>query len=236
MPLERPGSAELPNVILIGAGVVGQAIAEAHLARDLSFVMADQNPAALRELSDQWRVRGVGVEERDVKFAGLPALWVGASDDPHTDQRPPIVIESIVEQTTAKQQLFDRLQHRFGDHLVLCTNTSTLQLAAIATDKLRAPGRVCGMHFFMPVHVRPAVEIVTGPRSDPDAVSAAIDHATRLGKQSIRCQDGPGFIVNRMLSPYLNQALWLLCRGAREDPDRTRRSCLWNAAIAVGTD
>jgi 3-hydroxyacyl-CoA dehydrogenase len=66
------------------------------------------------------------------------------------------------------------------------------------------------------VHLRPAVEVVSGPRSEGGAVAAASEHAARIGKQTIPCRDGPGFIVNRMLSPYLNQALWLLCRGASE--------------------
>ncbi len=206
---------ELPAVGLIGAGVVGEAIAETHRLRRVAFCIADQDRDRLRTLGDRYRADGTRVEAIDGALAGLPGLRVGELDVEDAG-RTPVVIESIVEQVAAKQQLFNRLQQDFGTQPVLCTNTSTLQLSAIATDQLAEPGRVCGMHFFMPVHLRPAVEIVSGPGSDEDAVAAASEHAARIGKQTIPCRDGPGFIVNRMLSPYLNQALWLLCRGASE--------------------
>ena len=209
----------LPNVLLVGAGVVGRAIAEAHLVRGISFCIADQDTQAIDTLEQVLAGREIAVQRvtsESSRFDGLTVTRVGEVTD-NDAQRPPIVIESIVERVDAKRALFQSLQRHFGRAMVLCSNTSTLQLTTIAQEGLPWPERVCGMHFFMPVHARPAVEIVAGQQTDADVLSAAVAHAARLGKQPIRCNDGPGFIVNRMLSPYLNQSLWLLCRGATED-------------------
>ncbi|QDV44586.1 Fatty acid oxidation complex subunit alpha [Stieleria neptunia] len=210
----------LPHVLLIGAGVVGRAIADAHAARNLPFCLADQSEEAIRAAARAFDEAGYAT--RDGSLAGgsplpesLHAITVG--DPSSTDATTaPIVIESIVERCEVKQEMFAALQAGLGETAVLCSNTSTLLIDEIAGRRLRSPGRVCGMHFFMPVHARAAVEVVAGKRSDDDAIQAVVDHAARLGKRAIRCQDGPGFIVNRMLSPYLNQALLLLCRGASE--------------------
>ncbi|WP_372898675.1 3-hydroxyacyl-CoA dehydrogenase family protein [Stieleria sp.] len=206
---------DLPRVLLIGAGVVGRAIADAHAVRNVAFCLADQSAEAIRAAAIAFDEAGLATREFSLPAGSLHAITVGDSNSSDT-KNAPIVIESIVERCDAKQDLFDMLQNDLGELAVLCSNTSTLLIDEIAGQRLRSAGRVCGMHFFMPVHARAAVEVVTGKRSDDDAIQAVVDHAARLGKRAIRCQDGPGFIVNRMLSPYLNQALLLLCRGATE--------------------
>ncbi|MCS7470345.1 3-hydroxyacyl-CoA dehydrogenase family protein [Stieleria sp. ICT_E10.1] len=206
---------DLPRVLLIGAGVVGRAIADAHAVRNVAFCLADQSAEAIRAAAIAFDEAGLARRESSLPGGSLHAITIGepkSSDATHA----PIVIESIVERCEAKQDLFEMLQSELGKTAVLCSNTSTLLIDEIAGQRLRSAGRVCGMHFFMPVHARAAVEVVAGKRSDDDAIQAVVDHASRLGKRAIRCQDGPGFIVNRMLSPYLNQALLLLCRGATE--------------------
>lgn len=211
---------DLPTVLLVGAGVVGRAIAEAHAARNVSFCLADQSEEAITGALQQFSRPGIAVRRSELPIDGLSTIVV--STDQPDPQVPPasahnlIVIESIIEQADAKRRLFAEIQNHFGGEAILCSNTSTLQIDAIATEDLPSPSRVCGMHFFMPVHARPAVEVVSGSQSDTEAIDAAIAHAARIGKRAIQCHDGPGFIVNRMLSPYLNQALLLLSRGATE--------------------
>lgn len=204
-----------PPVLLVGCGVVGRAIAEAHALREVPFCLADQDEAGLRAVADFFIASGISVATVDLGIESLSAIQVGQWCGEEAGH-PPIVIESIVEQLAAKQLLFKAIQQRFGDEVVLCSNTSTLLIDKIATDELSAPDRVCGLHFFMPVHQRAAVEVVAGGQSHDDAIDAIVKHAERIGKRVIRCHDGPGFIVNRMLSPYLNQSLLLLCRGATE--------------------
>jgi 3-hydroxyacyl-CoA dehydrogenase len=216
----------LPAVLLIGSGVVGRAIADAHVCRNVAFCMVDQSEEALTAAARSFSAAGIPVRSCPSPIDGLRSIVVGEFC-PGDATTPPIVIESIVEQADAKHNLFAAIQNGIGAAPVLCSNTSTLQIDAIAGSGLTAPGRVCGMHFFMPVHLRAGVEVVAGIRTDEAAIQRVIEHATLLGKRAIRCHDGPGFIVNRMLSPYLNQALLLLCRGATE-------SQIERAALAYG--
>ena len=124
----------------------------------------------------------------------------------------PLVIESISERLEIKQDFFRRIQSIFGSRAVYGTNTSNLQIQQIS-DGLPYPVRICGMHFFMPVHDRHAVEVASSPASDPETLFQAVSHVMRLRKQPIRVGDSPGFIVNRLLAPYLNESMLLLCRG-----------------------
>jgi 3-hydroxyacyl-CoA dehydrogenase len=206
---------DLPPVLLVGAGVVGRAIAEAHLRRSIPFCLADRDADALAIASQDWTGTGLSIRKTVLPIDGLSTIVVGKSDA-NVDRSSVMVIESIIERLDAKQELFGAVQEWIGEQAILCSNTSTLQIDAIAGDRLQWPGRVCGLHFFMPVHARAAVEVVAGNRSEDEAIEAIVRHAKRIGKHPIECHDGPGFIVNRMLSPYLNQALLLLCRGATE--------------------
>ncbi|QEF99349.1 Fatty acid oxidation complex subunit alpha [Stieleria maiorica] len=217
---------DLPRVLLVGSGVVGRAIADAHASREIPFCLADQDGDALRAAAQSFADAGLSTRECSPPVDSLHGIVVGKNESTDASQTP-IVIESIVEQLDAKQDLMASIQQGLGSDVVLCSNTSTLRIDEIAGRRLDCPERVCGMHFFMPVHARAAVEVVAGRRSDDDAIQAVVQHATRLGKRAIRCQDGPGFVVNRMLSPYLNQALLLLCRGASEDQ-------IERAALAYG--
>lgn len=218
-------SSDWPRTLLVGAGVVGSAIAEAHLARGVNIVLADQNQDLLLDREQAWKDQPFRVSQVDSSLLGMPAIHVESGiADPSI--QPPIVIESIVEKLDAKRDLFRRLQQRFGPELTLCSNTSTLLIDEIA-ESLPAPEAVCGLHFFMPVHLRGGAEVISGPRTHPTVAQIASEHAKRIGKQPIQCRDSPGFIVNRMLSPYLNQALLLLCHGAKE-------SQIERAAIAYG--
>jgi 3-hydroxyacyl-CoA dehydrogenase len=140
------------------------------------------------------------------------ALEFSFDTDARAAGHPTIVIESISERLEVKQEFFQQAQAVFGELSVYCSNTSNLQIQQIATG-LKFPERLCGMHFFMPVHARQAVEVASGLGSDRETIYQAISHVLRLNKQPIQVEDSPGFIVNRLLSPYLNEAMQLLCRG-----------------------
>jgi 3-hydroxyacyl-CoA dehydrogenase len=212
-----------PNVLLVGGGIVGRAIAELHLRRDIPFVLADQSGEMIDTLLRDWTDQKLPA--RPIALAGLEMRALQVGQVTTAENRCPLVIESIAESLPAKRQLFQTLQQQFGNDITLCSNTSTFRIESIADESLTAPEQVVGLHFFMPVHARAAVEVVAGPCSSDAAIKAATDHGQRLGKRPILCGDGPGFIVNRMLAPYLNQALLLLCRGATADQlDRVARA------------
>jgi 3-hydroxybutyryl-CoA dehydrogenase len=120
-----------------------------------------------------------------------------------------LVVEAIVEDLDAKQELFRALEGVVGETAVLATNTSALSVADVAKATAR-PERVVGMHFFNPAPVLPLVEVVRTELASPEAVDTAFELAERLGKEPIRCNDTPGFVVNRILIPLLNDCVRLL--------------------------
>jgi 3-hydroxybutyryl-CoA dehydrogenase len=131
-----------------------------------------------------------------------------------------LVIEAIVEELEPKREVFAELDRIVSPDAILATNTSALPVGEIA-KATEHPERVVGMHFFNPAPVLPLVEIVRAERSSDEAVDAAYEWAERAGKQPVRCYDTPGFIVNRVLVPTLNECIRLLDDGiSPEDLDK----------------
>ncbi len=120
-----------------------------------------------------------------------------------------LVIEAIVENLGAKRELFAELDRITRPEAILASNTSALSVAQIA-EATERPERVIGMHFFNPAPLLPLVEIVRTERSADEAVDAAYEWAERAGKEPVRCNDTPGFIVNRILIPLLNDCVRVL--------------------------
>jgi 3-hydroxybutyryl-CoA dehydrogenase len=135
-----------------------------------------------------------------------------------------LVIEAIVEDFDAKRELFQALDGIVAGDAVLATNTSALSVTEIARAT-EHPERVVGMHFFNPAPVLPLVEVVRTELSAPDVHDAAYAFAERLGKQPIRCNDTPGFVVNRILIPLLNDCVRVLDEAdvTPEDLDKAMR-------------
>ena len=131
-----------------------------------------------------------------------------------------LVIEAIVEELAAKKALFAELEGIVRPDAILATNTSALSVTEIASAA-STPERVVGMHFFNPAPLMPLVEIVRAELSSEQAVEAAFAVGERLGKRPIRCHDTPGFVVNRVLIPLLNDCLRVLdeARVSPEDLD-----------------
>ena len=212
------------DTFLIGAGVVGRAILRAHIDASISACIVDSDRAALEstaselQLSDgNWNVSpllSLGSELSAVEF-----IHTGRS----VEKGPPIVIESIAERLEIKRAFFAKAESLFGDEAVLCSNTSTLRISDIATE-LSRPERFCGMHFFMPVDQRNAIEIVRGEKTSTATIDLVCRHALRLAKKPLVVKDSAGFIVNRLLSPYLNESMLLLGRGI--DAEQIERAAL----------
>jgi 3-hydroxyacyl-CoA dehydrogenase len=202
------------GILLVGAGVVGRAIAAAHLDAGVSIRIADRDEACLREAvsqlthrRDRWQVSPPFRLGQHLRVFAL-SCQAGHPTSPSA----PIVIESITEKLETKQVFFEEAERLLSDDAVLCTNTSTLRISTLA-GSLARPERFCGMHFFMPVKGRAAVEVVGGERTTDATITQCMDHVRRIGKQPLVVGDGPGFLVNRLLSPYLNEAMLLLGRG-----------------------
>ncbi|MGI9472138.1 MAG: 3-hydroxyacyl-CoA dehydrogenase family protein [Rubripirellula sp.] len=201
------------QVFLVGTGVVGRAILRAHVDAGVSVCILDLNEASLRESvaelqldSNAWSISNVtSISD------SLPMIKLHCQADA-AKRKSPVVIESILEKLDIKQAFFAEAEQVFGDDAILCSNTSTLRISRIA-EKLARPERFCGMHFFMPVYNRSAMEVIAGDLTSEATLDQAATHARCLGKSPLVVGDGPGFVVNRLLSPYLNEAMLMLCRG-----------------------
>lgn len=124
-----------------------------------------------------------------------------------------LVIEAVVERMDVKKQVLREVEAEVGEDAILATNTSALSVTEMQ-HALARPEKFCGMHFFNPVHRMPLVEIVRGAATSDETVATVFALSKRLGKVPVVVNDGPGFLVNRLLAPYLNEAGWLLAEGA----------------------
>jgi len=197
---------------VIGGGTMGAGIAQLCVQAGFETVgreVTDELGERGRATIERYLARGVEKgrltqEERDAALGRL-RLTTDVADLGACD----LVIEAIVEELEAKRALFAELDGIVGPEAILATNTSALSVTAIAGATSR-PQRVVGMHFFNPAPVLPLVEVIRTEQSDPAAVAAAFAFAERLGKQPIRCNDTPGFVVNRILIPLLNDCVRVL--------------------------
>jgi 3-hydroxyacyl-CoA dehydrogenase/enoyl-CoA hydratase/carnithine racemase len=206
----------IKSVGVIGAGIMGQGIAAANLKRALPVVLADAVADALskgirqilEEVSYDKETKRPDAEKA-VRFAGLinPAT-VDAELAPCD-----LVIEAIVENPDVKKQLYARLEPQLASDAILASNTSTIPITQLAAGLAR-PERFCGIHFFNPVRKMPLVEVIRGAKTSDETVATAVAYAKGVGKSPIVVNDGPGFLVNRLLLPYMNESLELISDGA----------------------
>jgi len=215
---------EIRKVGVVGLGTMGAGIAQVSVqagyetvGREISLELAERGKATI----DRYLTRGVEKgrltrEERDTAIGRL-TLTTELADLNGCD----LVIEAVVEELPLKREVFAVLERVTRPEAVLATNTSALSVAEIA-EATERPERVVGMHFFNPAPVLPLVEIVRAPRSSEEAVQAAYEWAESAGKQPVKCNDTPGFIVNRILIPLLNDCVRVLDEAGvtPEDLDR----------------
>jgi 3-hydroxyacyl-CoA dehydrogenase/enoyl-CoA hydratase/3-hydroxybutyryl-CoA epimerase len=217
---------EVRRVAVIGAGVMGAGIAQWTAARGYPVVLRDVAPEALAKgLQTAEKLFRDAVKRRVFSgaeaAAGFNRIVPVSSDVPLS--QVDLVIEAAVEKLEVKQTVFRGLEARAEGKTVLATNTSALSIDAIA-DGLAAPERVLGIHFFNPVHRMQLVEIVRGPRTSPAAVDTALRFVKAIGKLPVVVKDSPGFLVNRILLPYMVEAVHLFREGcAVERVDRVMR-------------
>ena len=212
---------EIRKVGVVGLGTMGAGIAQVSVQSGLETVgreVSDELGDRGRATIERYLTRGVekgrlSQEQRDDALARL-TLTTQLSDLADCD----LVIEAVLEELDLKREVFAELDRVTRPDAVLATNTSALSVAEIA-EATQHPERVVGMHFFNPAPVLPLVEIVRTSKSSDGAVDAAYAWAERAGKQPVRCNDTPGFIVNRILIPMLNEACFALQEGLASAED-----------------
>jgi 3-hydroxyacyl-CoA dehydrogenase/enoyl-CoA hydratase/3-hydroxybutyryl-CoA epimerase len=211
---EGPKLPPVERVAVIGAGVMGAGIAQWLASRGLRVILRDVNPSAiaagLERIHKLFGDRRVFPE----KEARDGFDRIAPVTTPVPFQNVDLVIEAAVEKMDAKKRIFVQLDEQASHPAtLLATNTSALSLGEIAAAT-KNPGRVVGIHFFNPVHKMQLVEIVTAPQTEPETTRRAVQFARQIGKLPVVVKDSPGFLVNRILVPYLLEAGLLFEHGA----------------------
>jgi 3-hydroxybutyryl-CoA dehydrogenase len=219
---------EVRRVGVVGLGTMGAGIAQVSVQAGFETVGREVNEQLAergRSTIDHYLGRAVDKEQmtqeqRDAAIQRL-SLTTDLADLAECD----LVIEAVLEELDLKKDVFVELDRVTRPQAVLATNTSALSVSEIA-EGTEHPERVVGMHFFNPAPVLPLVEIVRAAKSSDDAVQTAYDWAERAGKQPVRCNDTPGFIVNRILIPLLNDCVRVLDEAgvAPEDMDKAMKN------------
>ncbi|HSJ24188.1 MAG TPA: 3-hydroxyacyl-CoA dehydrogenase NAD-binding domain-containing protein [Longimicrobiales bacterium] len=214
------------RVAVLGAGVMGGGIAQLLSYRGLDVRLKDINADALglglrhaRQMFDRLLRRG-RLERRELeRHMDAIAPTLEYSGFATVD----LVIEAVVERMDVKQQVLRETESNVRSGCVLTTNTSSLSVTEMQRA-LDRPDNFAGMHFFNPVHRMPLVEVIRGEQTTDETVATVLALTRRLDKTPVVVRDGPGFLVNRILAPYLNEAGWLLAEGASiEQVDRVLR-------------
>ena len=212
---KRPPASGTPipihDAVVIGAGVMGSGIAHTLSSRGVRVLMTDVASDSLARGLE--RIRGLVSEATRrrlvTKVQGRDTLDRIAT----TTEKVPLIrhhllIEAATESMELKKKIFADLAARVSSDTILATNTSALSVAELAKS-VPHPERVIGLHFFNPVHRMPLVEIITLPETSPEVLATAITFVQKIGKTPVVVKDSPGFLVNRILVPYLIEAVRL---------------------------
>jgi 3-hydroxyacyl-CoA dehydrogenase/enoyl-CoA hydratase/3-hydroxybutyryl-CoA epimerase len=207
---------DVREVGVLGAGIMGGGIAQTVAEKtDADVRMRDINWSAIggglkaaariwRKKVDRKRMTRGEMQRKLARITGTTD-WTGF-------QRTDMVIEAVVESLKIKQQVLAEFEGLAKPGAIFATNTSTIPITQIAANA-KHPENVVGMHFFNPVDKMPLVEVIRGEKTSDQAMVTVASFARKLGKTVVYCNDGPGFVVNRILGPYMNEAGFLLEEG-----------------------
>jgi len=217
----------MTQLFVAGAGLMGAGIAQTAITHGFEVTLREVNDALVNRGVDSIRKRlesqvakgRMDAAARDAALARLhPTTSLEAAG------RADFVIEAITENVDLKRELFKRLDSICRPETILASNTSSIPITRLAAAT-RRPDKVIGMHFFNPVPVMDLLEIIRGRQTSEATLAAALELGRQLKKTPITSLDYPGFIVNRMLVPFINEAIWALMQGigSREDIDAGAR-------------
>jgi 3-hydroxybutyryl-CoA dehydrogenase len=213
----------IERVFVIGAGLMGHGIAQVSAAAGKQVTLSDRTG----DLAEKGRQRVAGNLARQVEKGKLDQAAadeivgrIGTAEGTGGAGNHDIVIEAVFEDESVKRQTWEALTRAADADAIFASNTSSISITALATATDRPP-RFIGLHFFSPVPVMGLVEIIRGLETDDATYEACAAFAQELGKNVIESKDMPGFLVNRMLGPFINEAVFALMEstGTAEDID-----------------
>ena len=205
----------MKNIVVIGAGTMGNGIAHTAAASGLNVTLIDVGPEILERAmttigKNLQRAVDKGKMSADEKEAIVRRIR--PSTDVQTIGDADLAIEAILENLSAKTQLFETLDRITKPECILASNTSSISITKMAASTKR-PDKVIGMHFMNPVPVMTLVEVIRGIATSDDTYQRVEAMAKSMGKTPIEVNDYPGFISNRVLMPMINEAIFALYEG-----------------------
>ena len=203
--------AEFRHVHVVGAGVMGGDIAAWSAFRGMTVTLQDRSAELIQPAMDRAKAFfDKRLKDPAAAAAALARLRMDVNGDGVGDSD--VVIEAIFENADAKRALYAELEPKLKPNAILATNTSSIEIETLSAG-LEDPSRLVGIHFFNPVAQMQLVEIVRGTGTQPQAVQNALQFTRKLDKLPLPCKSAPGFVVNRILTPYVNEALFALESG-----------------------
>jgi len=201
------------HVLVVGAGQMGGGIAQTFAASGRRVSLHDPFPGATDNARTTMEKSLTRLAEKGADLAPDAVLArVEPADDLVVAD---LMVEAVVEDAGVKGDIFRRADETLPEEAILASNTSSIPIATLAAATGR-PDRVIGMHFFNPVPVMALVEIVRTPHTADETAAAIVELARELGKTPAEANDFPGFVSNRILMPYVNEAVWALHDGVAE--------------------
>jgi len=210
---------DVRNIAVIGSGIMGAGIAQVCAVagyrvamRDIGEVYLQKGMEAIRSSLKKGVERGkLTQEQADAASARIRVTLNLAEAVKEAD----VVIEAVPENIELKKRVFKELDEFSPEDAILATNTSSFSITEIASATKR-PDRVVGMHFFNPVRAMNLVEVIRGSSTSDQTTQLVRGLATKLGKTPVNVNEAPGFVVNRLLAPFLNEAMFCLMEGIAE--------------------
>ncbi len=200
------------RVLVVGAGQMGAGIAQVVAASGREVLLHDPYPGAVeRGLAGMRK----SLERLEAKGGAPAADVLGRVNESADLVAADLMIEAIVEDRAAKEELFRKADTVLPDGAILASNTSSIPITTLAAVTTR-PERVIGMHFFNPVPMLELVEVIRGLQTSDETAAEIVQLARDLGKVPAEAHDFPGFVSNRILMPFLNEAAYVLMEGVAE--------------------
>jgi 3-hydroxybutyryl-CoA dehydrogenase len=200
------------HVLVVGAGQMGSGIAQVAAAAGCRVSLHDAAPGATERALEGIRKSLTKLAEKGGPDPDEVLARIEIVDDLVPAD---LMIEAVVEDATVKEEIFFQADQILPPDAILASNTSSIPITSLAADTIR-PDRVIGMHFFNPVPVLKLVEVVRGRDTSDETVEAIVVFAEELGKVPALANDSPGFVSNRILMPFINEAAWALHDGVAE--------------------
>lgn len=215
------GSFEMEKIFVVGAGTMGSGIAQVFaesgfdvIIKDVDMKFVERGLGVIENNLKRNVEKGKITEEEKNKILARIKGTVDINDAKDAD----FVIEAAIENMEIKKQIFKELDNVCKGGTILATNTSSLSITEIASSTKR-PEKVIGMHFFNPVPVMKLVEVIKGIKTSEETFNAVKELAQKLGKTPVEVNEAPGFVVNRILIPMINEAIGVLADGVASASD-----------------